>query len=152
MSTYRYYKRSEQRDSQPWMILRESRQNLFKLELWREDHWVNAIEFWWQTRQEYDYWDISEREAMSELPKLSERQQAARQAREAEDTEARAKILRDRKAERDRRNELDDWTQLERSAIALHELFNTFVNAGFSEDQALKLVSRLMTSTDGHDA
>lgn len=113
---------------------------------------MNAIEFWWQTRQEYDYWDISEREAMSELPKLSERQQAARQAREAEDAEARAKILRDRKAERDRRNELDDWTQLERSAIALHELFNTFVNAGFSEDQALKLVSRLMTSTDGHDA
>lgn len=134
------------------MILRESQTNCFDIELWSEDHWENAIDFWWQTRQEYDYWDINEREAMSEIPKLSERQREVRLARENEEAATREKILQEQRAKRECRNELDDWTQLERAAIALHELFSTLRTAGFSEDQALSLVSRAMTGSEDQNA
>lgn len=151
VSSYRYYKRSEERNSEAWMILRESLDNPFDLECWRVDHWESAIDLWWQTRQEYDYWDINKGEAMREIPRLSERQRASQEAREREMAEAREKILKDRQAERERRNELDDWTRLERAAIALHEMFTTLSTAGFSEEQALKLVSQILTQTSGQD-
>jgi len=149
VSSYRYYKRSEERKSDAWMILREPLDNPFDLECWQVDQWESAIDFWWQTRQEYDYWDINEGEAMREIPRLSERQRASQETRKCEMAEAREKILKDRQAERERRNELGDWTHLERAAIALHEMFTTLITPGFSEEQALNLVSRMVTQTSG---
>lgn len=151
MVQYRYYKRSDDRDGEARMILREPLKNGFELQCWRIDRWESASDFWWQTRQECDYWDIPEDEALGELESLGRRQIAATARREREDAMAREKILRERQHAWDSRAGGDSWTALGVSAIALHELFMTFVEAGFTEDQALTLVSRLvLESKDSH--
>lgn len=148
MSEYRYYKRAEERDGEAWMILRESLDNPFSLECWRADRWESAIDYWWQTRQEYDYWDVSETEALSEIESLSDRQKTARENRIREEAEAREQILLERQQLRDEKARNDSWTALERSAIALHELFKTLVEAGFTEEQGLTLVSKVILGSD----
>lgn len=157
---YRYYKRSEERDSDAWMILRESLHNPFELERWEVDRWESAIDSWWQTRQECDYWDITEDEALSELEDLGRRQSAAmakreredaaaRENRERDDAAAREKILLERQQSWGERANADSWTALEHSAIVLHELFKTCVEVGFTEEQALTLISKLLLGDKG---
>lgn len=146
---YRYYKRCETRDGTASMILREPTVNPLGLEAWEDGCWRSATDLWWQVRQECDYWDISEGEAMTELEGLQERQTKFREQRRRDEEEARRKILEERKAERARRHELDDWTALERAAITLHEMFLSLTAAGFTEDQALTLISKTMVRADG---
>lgn len=51
----------------------------------------------------------------------------------------------------------DSWSPLMGAAVALNEMFNTLMQAGFNEDQALKLVSNIIIdsflepSTDDDD-
>lgn len=124
------------------MILRERLDNPFALEWWNVDRWEDAIDLWWQTRQEVDYREVSEEEAMSELPGLSKRQVDFRERIARETEVAQQRKIDEEAAALARRNELNDWTALERGAIALHELFKALTTAGFTEDQALTVVSR----------
>lgn len=142
MTQHRYMKRCHNENDEPWTILRESLENPFDLQSWRIDKWEPAIDLWWQTRQECDYWDISEEEALAHLPALSSRQESARVERLRQEQETHAKILHDRQQERIRKSERNEWTALESAAIALHELFGTLVDAGFTEDQSLTLIAR----------
>lgn len=41
---------------------------------------------------------------------------------------------------------MDGWSQLEQGALALHELFLTLRGAGFTEEQALKIVASLIAN------
>jgi len=46
----------------------------------------------------------------------------------------------------------DPITQLAAAAVGLHELFTSFVTAGFSESQALYLVGQALTASIGGSA
>ncbi len=131
------------------MILREPTDNPLGLEKWQDGKWSQATDLWWQVRQECDYWEIGKEEAMTELEGLSERQRISREQRRLDEEEARRKILEDRKAEHGIRIELDNWTAMERAAITLHELFLSLTTAGFTEDQALTLISKTMVDAQG---
>lgn len=41
---------------------------------------------------------------------------------------------------------MEGWSQLEQGALALHELFLTLRGAGFTEEQALKIVASLIAN------
>lgn len=43
----------------------------------------------------------------------------------------------------------DTWTTLKTAAITLHELFASLTEGGFTEDQAINLLARLITTIDG---
>ena len=152
---YRYFKRSEWKDTEAWMIFRERRDNPFELEQWVEDRWVNAFDLWWDTRDNcFDYWDMTRKEAMEQLPKLTERQRRLREERNQQEAAARQKILDDRAAEQARRNERrerNDWTALETAAITMHEIFTALCEAGFTEEQALTLVAKTLRGTQESD-
>lgn len=131
------------------MILREPIENPLGLEKWQDGKWSEATDLWWQVRQETDYWEISKEDAMTELEGLSERQRKFREQRRLDEEQARRMILEERKAERERRIEIDDWTVMERAAITLHEMFLSLTTAGFTEDQALTLISKTMVDAKG---
>ena len=43
------------------------------------------------------------------------------------------------------------WSALKRASVAIHELFVTLMSTGFTEDQALKLVSMLLLQSNPLD-
>lgn len=131
------------------MILREPTDNPLELEAWRDGCWRSATDLWWQVQQECDYWEIRKDEAMIELESLQERQRKFREQKSLDEEEARRKILEEHKTNREGRIELDGWTALERAAITLHEMFLNLTVAGFTEDQALTLLSKTLVQVDG---
>ena len=160
--SYWYYKKSDLRESEAITILREQKENTFAVEYWALDHWENGIDFWWQLRQETCYHDIEEDEALKEIKKLSFRHKEAKKRKQKEDTEklrlkkladrrkdeddACKKILADRAAERTEQPDQPSWTALETSAIALHEVFTSLMDGGFSENQAIQIVSTVLVT------
>ena len=160
--SYWYYKKSDCRESEAIAILREQKENTFAVEYWLLDHWENGIDFWWQLRQETCYHDIEEDEALEEIKQLSIRHKVAKkrvQKEEAEklklkkladkrkdEDEACKMILADRAAKRTERLEQPSWTALETSAIALHEVFTSLIDGGFSESQAIQIVSTVLAT------
>lgn len=44
----------------------------------------------------------------------------------------------------------DPITQLAGAAVALHELYASFIRAGFTAEQALELVKAVLTKPHGH--
>jgi len=139
---YFYLKRCEHPDDEPWMLLRgvllDSGWRTMYLERWDGDDWIDARDRWWQTVQECDYWDISEEEALAAATMLSEKFRASREAH------ARAEAERLERQQNDRdstRINAEDVGPMGAAAIALHQLFAAFVEAGFAEDQALTLTA-----------
>ena len=160
--SYWYYKKSDREDSEAIAILREQKENTFAVEYWSLDHWENGIDFWWQLRQETCYHDIEENEALEEIKQLSVRHKEAKSRmqkvekeklrlkkladKRKDEDEALNKILADRSAERAKQKEQPGWTALETSAIALHEVFTSLINGGFSENQAIQIVSTVLAT------
>lgn len=145
---FTYMKRSPEEGDPPWVVFRETRGERYAFEKWEIDRWVDAFDSWWASRQEYDYWDISEDEALSWLPILTERHIKSREVRREAEAKCREQLRFERIAEINRRNELNDWSQLELAAIKIHELFTTFVTVGFSEDQAISLITGIFIRRD----
>ena len=142
--TYLYMKRAPERDADAWVVFREYRGDHYIFQKWQVDCWEDGMDSWWYTRQEYDYWDITEEEAMEEIAKITARQQEFIERKRREDAEAMQQILAERAAERAARQERDDWSALETAAIAVHEMFVALCDAGFTEDQAISLVAKTM--------
>lgn len=47
-------------------------------------------------------------------------------------------------------NSEEPLTVLNQGAVAIHELFTAYMEAGFTEDQALKIVVGLLSNLMGH--
>jgi hypothetical protein len=47
-------------------------------------------------------------------------------------------------------NNEDPLTVMNQGAVAVHELFTAYMEAGFTEDQALKIVIGLLSNVMGH--
>ena len=123
---YWYYKKSDLRESEAITILREQKENTFAVEYWAMDHWENGIDFWWQLRQETCYHDIEEDEALKEIKKLSIGYKEAKKRKQKEDTEKlRLKKLADRRKD---------------------EVFTSLMDGGFSENQAIQIVSTVLAT------
>lgn len=43
------------------------------------------------------------------------------------------------------------WSQMKLATVAIHEMYKTFVDSGFNEEQALKLVAYLVANSGDAD-
>jgi hypothetical protein len=159
---YRYYKRCETAESVPWVVWR-SPGRLPIFERWTGEEWVDDPDLFYKLQNEVDYWDATEEEALAALPVINARMRAraAELVQEAHMKEEQVRIERQKELEELalKRSEGIDLEALERSpfpalhqaAIVMHEMFLTFSVAGFTDDQAVALVVKIMFGQTGSD-
>lgn len=125
---YEYFERVRDYDYEPIMILREQTDGSATLERWdaSSDAWVDASDQRRLLDGGVTYAPISAEEAVAVVQRA-----AVPVARVEPLTHTSVAI----------EMPVDDgWGRLQTAAIAMHELFTSYVKAGFTEDQAMTLV------------
>jgi len=119
-------------------------------ERWHNDMWVDAIDRYERITQDAACDEISAERANRVINEFAERQLANNNSKL--DTIAHQSSFKDKltdpaaplKIGTD--SVLDGFSALATSAIAMHEVFLGFMSAGFTEDQALKIITGIILS------
>ena len=139
---YTYYKKSIFRGDPAQSVVRH--QSWRDYEFWDGIKWKSLCDnFAWMERED-DYWEISESEALAELPRLTVRYAELRREQQAEIERKERRKIENERMGRTLRCLEGQWTALEKAAIAVHDLYKSLVDAGFTDDQALKIVAQVV--------
>jgi hypothetical protein len=119
-------------------------------ERWDKDMWVDAIDRYERITQDAACDEISAERAQRVINEFAERQLA--------NDKSKSETIGHRATSKDNVTDsatplkigtdslTDGFSALATSAIAMHEVFLGFMSAGFTEDQALKIITGIITS------
>lgn len=119
-------------------------------ERWNKDMWVDAIDSYERITQDAACDEISAERAQRVINEFAERQLANDNSKS--ETIGHQKSFKDNLTDPATLLEIGTdsilvgFSALATSAIAMHEVFLGFVSAGFTEDQALKIITGLLKS------
>lgn len=143
-TNFNYFKKSIFRGDSALSVVRH-RAGL-DYEFWNGIEWKSLCNnFQWMERED-DYWEISESEALAELPRLTVRYEEVRREQWAATMKKERRKIEDERLGRTLRSLEGKWSALEKAAKAVHDLYQSLVDAGFSDDQALKIVSQAIAT------
>jgi hypothetical protein len=115
----------------------------FLYERWDGEQWKSVSESYEDNLDQPNWVRVSEVEALTQLPQLTERYEKLRvEAQAKKDLEERQRV-RDQRLNFTLRGMDGGWTEMEKAAVALHKLFTSLFEAGFTEDQASRMVTEL---------
>lgn len=146
---FKYFKRSVFRGGQALSIVRHLPGSNY--EYWTGTNWKRLCDRLDWIRFEDDYWEIHEHEALEALPRLTVRYEEIRRERQAEIERAERRKIEDERMNRTLHSLDGSWSGLERAAVALHDLYKSLTAAGFSDEQAIKIVSQVLATTSKGD-
>lgn len=143
---YRYYKRSEEPEGRAQVVLQEEQECTFTLEYWGQGQWLDGRAWWWRIRQEDDFWEIPGDAAFSEISRMNDCN-GTETKHSAQVEDAGQQVKDDRQTHEAIGAEwTETFTPLEVASIALHEMFEASIFAGFNDQQALSVLGNIIKS------
>lgn len=141
---YDYLKYQAEDSDETLIIVRCPAGCQFSFQRWDGEQWSNMSDSFDDIKERANWFPVSQQDALAALPRLTVRYKELEIEKQRQaDLEEKRKIQNQR-LDFTLRGLGGGWTELEKGTVALHNMYVSLFNAGFTKEQALKMATELL--------